>query len=116
MKDDGVIVAYLARAVKNEYIRLSKKNCKILNNETPLLEDQIVFENSFEDGIEIRISLKNALASLTPVQQEIIKKVILQDKREDVVAREMNISRQAVNKAKQRAIMQLRNYFVQKRI
>jgi RNA polymerase sigma factor (sigma-70 family) len=78
------------------------------------MEDLIISEDAFEEKIEDRLSLKKALDSLTPIQREVIKKVILEDRKQDEVAREMKISRQAVNRAKQRALFQLRNHFAEK--
>lgn len=108
MKEDREIVAYLAKVVKNEYIKLSKKHCKIINNEVPLIDDIIQSKSNFEDKIEMKLTLNKALDSLTPLQKNIIMKVVLMELKEEDVAKELCISRQAVNKAKQRALENLR--------
>lgn len=110
MKEDREIVGYFAKVVKNEYIKLSKRHCRIINNEVPLMEDLIQSSSSFEEMIEMDLTLKKALESLTPLQKNIVEKVILLETKEEAVAKELGITRQGVNRTKQRALNKLRNY------
>ena len=97
---DGEIVAYIIKGIKNEYIRLSKKYSTIQKHEIPLVEDMQIMDYNGEEEIEVGVIVDEALNCLTELLRDVIIKIILQDKREKDVAAELSISRQAVNKTK----------------
>ena len=105
---DGEIVAYMIKGIKNEYIRLSKKYCNMQKHEIHLIEDMQIMGYNGEEEIELGVMVNEALNCLTELQRDVIIKIILQDKREKDVAAELSISRQAVNKTKIRAIEKLK--------
>ncbi|MCQ1528836.1 sigma-70 family RNA polymerase sigma factor [Lutispora saccharofermentans] len=109
MNQDKEIVAYIARGIKNEYIRLSRKNSLICKNEIPILEDMQITDEDRQDSIELRIEIQSALLQLTPLQRKIIEEIIIKDRKEKDVAKELEITRQAVNKAKKYALRKLRS-------
>lgn len=71
-------------------------------------EQKIVSNSkSLEDLLE-NPDLKEAFISLTKHQQLILEKYILEDKNEKTIAKELNISVQAVNKSKLRSLEKLK--------
>ncbi|SNX54779.1 hypothetical protein SAMN05660242_2502 [Thermoanaerobacterium sp. RBIITD] len=69
--DDNKIIAYIAEGMKNEYIRLSKKNVKIKENEFFILDDKEIIVDNFEyENIENKIFVQEALNKLTPLQKK----------------------------------------------
>lgn len=71
-------------------------------NEKPIsLEDEFIKQSSFEE-------LKEAINKLPEIQKRRIKKYYFEDKTEEVIAKEENTTRQAVNIILGRAINNLR--------
>lgn len=113
MNQDNEIVAYIAKGIKNEYIRLSRKNSLISKNEIPLLEDMQIADEDRQDSIELRAEIQSALLQLTPLQRKIIEEIIIKDRKEKDVAKELEITRQAVNKVKKYALEKLRSLLLE---
>jgi RNA polymerase sigma factor (sigma-70 family) len=105
-KEDKIIVSYIAKGIRNEYIRLSKKIYEIYKREMPL--DENIYTKGREDGIEDRILLNNLLDKLPPAQKKVIKEIYIKNNTESYVAHKLNTSRQAVCNSKRRALNNLK--------
>ncbi|MGJ7045147.1 sigma-70 family RNA polymerase sigma factor [Thermoanaerobacterium thermosulfurigenes] len=109
--DDNKIIAYIAEGMKNEYIRLSKKNVKIKENEFLTLDDKEIIVDNFEyENIENKIFVQEVLNKLTPLQKMIILETIIYGKKEIDIAAKLNISQQAVSKTKKKALEKMRKF------
>ncbi|WP_195951870.1 hypothetical protein [Clostridium saudiense] len=57
--EDKQVLSYFSKSLKNEYIRLSKKNDRRKNNEDYNCEDRVWGYNFIESNIEVVDSIKN---------------------------------------------------------
>lgn len=71
--EDKQVLSYFSKSLKNEYIRLSKKNDRRKNNEDYNCEDRVWGYNFIESNIEVVDSIKN----LNNYEKKIIKMVVL---------------------------------------
>ena len=97
---------YIAVSIKNKYISLLREN---QNKE----DDFLKFENCFyeiSDSLEREI-LKEALSTLSKKQRAIIIYKYIYNYGDVEIANCLDISRQAVNRLKNRAIDNLREYY-----
>lgn len=106
--NDKQIITYIAVGLKNEYIRLSKKRRKILKNEVPLTDSIQIPDIDREEQIDLKILICDAMKILNSTERFVINEVIINDKKEQTVADELHITRQAVNKIKKRALNKIR--------
>lgn len=106
LRNDSTIVAYLHISIKHKYINLSKKNCAIISNETELNTD-ILGENSY-NYIDEKLFIKEIVDKLSDFQKHIIKSIYINNIPESTLAKQMNVSRQAINRIKNRALNNLR--------
>lgn len=108
MKDEPILISYLSKSIRNEYIRLSKEKNK--HNEITL---------------NININTKNAITEfdfdyisdllnkcLTEKETSIMTLLYIDGYKVSDVSEAMNISRQAVNQCKKRSLSKLR-YFIE---
>lgn len=102
------IVGYISKVIKNKYIELSKIQSDIYNTEVELNLDTV--EDKLITSIDDSILFTQLLDKLTPLQKKVIEDSILKDKLYKEIAEELGISRQAVNKLKNRAIKNLKEY------
>jgi RNA polymerase sigma factor (sigma-70 family) len=102
------IVGYISKVIKNKYIELSKIQSHIYNTEVELNLD--VVEDKLVTNLDDSILLTELLDKLTPLQRKVIEDSILKDKLYKEISEELGISRQAVNKLKNRALKNLKEY------
>ena len=110
LKKEQYIVGYINTSIKRKYISLSKKNTEIINRETVLNID-VLLEDTAEESqnlIDNRIFLNILLDKLSEYQHNIIHKIFICNISEADLAKELSISRQSVNRAKNRALNNLR--------
>ena len=98
--EDKQVLSYFSKSLKNEYIRLSKKNDRRKNNEDYNCEDRVWGYNFIESNIEVVDSIKN----LNNYEKKIIKMVVLNGYSVSEVAKKTGKSRQAISQVKNRAI------------
>ena len=106
--EDKQVLFYFSKALKNEYIRLSKKNDRRKNNEDYNCEDRVWGYNFIESNIEVLDSIKN----LNTYEKNIIKMVVLNGYSVSEVAKKTGKSRQAISQVKNRAISKLKNIYL----
>jgi len=107
MQNDGCLVNYICNSIKHKFVYLSKKNNKIISMETELNTDILI--QSYEEPMESNLFISSLLGNLSRIQKQIIKKIFIQDISENTISKQLNISRQAVNRTKNRALKVLRN-------
>ncbi|MCI9303926.1 sigma factor-like helix-turn-helix DNA-binding protein [Clostridium sp.] len=104
--EDKQLLSYLSKSLKNEYIRLSKKNDKQKNNEYYNCEDKELGFNLIESNIETL----DIIDTLNDYEKNIIKLIIINGYSPAEIAKKMGKSRQAINQAKIRALNKLKNF------
>lgn len=108
MLRDECIIGYISTAIKNRYIYLSKRHFAIYKIEVQLNPD-IAGEDSTSEMVE-SIAVRQLLDNLPKRQRIVIKGIFYDDYTEAEIAKELNISRQGVNKAKRKALKKLRKH------
>lgn len=98
---------YIAVCLGNKYIALSKEDCLFKSN-TQLFED---IASQTPDFLEEQ-ALREAMDKLTEKQKEVMIFKYVHNYTNNEIAEILNISRQAVNQIKNRAVEILRGYLV----
>ncbi len=111
--EDKDIIAYVNISVKHEYIRLSKKFSRLANMETELNED--IYLIKADDNIENELLINDLLDKLSAIQKTILKELFLIGCTQTALAKKLNISRQAVNKNKVKALNKLKSYLIEEK-
>ena len=106
--EDKQVLSYFSKSLKNEYIRLSKKNDRRKNNEDYNCEDRVWGYNFIESNIEVVDSIKNQ----NNYEKKIIKMVVLNGYSVSEVAKKTGKSRQAISQVKNRAISKLKKVYL----
>ena len=111
--DDGGIVAYISRSLKNQAIQLSKCRKKSLRHEKPICDYEedaqfaIMTLNSAED-CHLRLLLEDIKKVLTKTEYEIITLHYVRGYTVQEISEMRSLSRQAVNQCKNRALEKLK--------
>lgn len=109
-KNDQVIVSLLCKSLNNKRIDLFRKH--VLNHKEEYeLDPGITQDKAYEDN-ETRLMLRVTLDSLTYIQKYILISKYYKGYSEAKIAEQLNISRQAVNRAKNRALAKLRSLII----
>lgn len=108
MNLDSCLFGYIHKSLKHKYINLSKKYCNLYKNELELNEDILVINDAM--NIENTVVMKLLLNKLTELQKSIVYKIFIKGHSVTEIAKELNISRQAVNKTKIRALNTLKKH------
>lgn len=95
-EEDKVILGYISKSIKHEYIRLSKEYTKNSIKKTELNLDLVV---KVEDDNSL-IEVLDLINQLSDKQREVIKFIFIDCNNINDVAMKMSISRQAVNQIK----------------
>ena len=104
------IIGYIAKSIRNEYIKLSKKRDKIRLNEMELSLD---IEISHED-CKTEFEILDMFKFLTKKEAYIMKLLYVYYLSVSEVADYMKISRQAVNQSKNRALKKIKELYLYK--
>lgn len=106
VKGDGAIVNYIYFFLKNRSVNLFKKNVLREIKTTELELDIIADDTTCATDDKIFVSM--LLNSLPPMQREVIKRKFMQGFTDKEIAIFLGVSRQAVNRTKNRALNNLR--------
>lgn len=109
MKKDKYLLGYIGKSLRHKYIKLSKKYCNIYGNELQLNEELLQISDNID--IENHIIVKHLLEKLPSLQEKVLSEIFIKGYKVSEVAKKLNISRQAVNKTKNRALKNLKRYF-----
>lgn len=108
MKNEPILISYLNKSIRNEYIRLSKEKNKY--NELSLNLDINTENNITEIDFDYVSDLLNKC--LTEKETSIMSLLYIDGYKVSDVSKVMHISRQAVNQCKKRSLSKLR-YFIE---
>jgi RNA polymerase sigma factor (sigma-70 family) len=106
--EDKDIVSYLHISVIHEYIRLSKKFTNLMKMEIAL--NEAIYLIPSNDNIENLLLINELLDKLPAMQRTILTELFLIGSTQTALAKKLNISRQAVNKNKFKALNKLKQY------
>lgn len=115
MNKNKYILSYINISIKNHYIKLSKYYHQIFDKETELnleITSDILTNNNPYSNLENKLLLNLALSILPYNQKKIIIDKFFNEKSDVQISGELNISRQAVNKTKNKALNNMRNYLI----
>lgn len=105
-KYDGAIINYIYHAMENRKINLFKKYVEGKETEVELNLDILADQSCYE--IEDVLLIKKALNDLPILQKRILKEKLIYGYADIEIAKKYQISRQAVNKTKNRALKNLK--------
>jgi RNA polymerase sigma factor (sigma-70 family) len=114
-KEDKYIIGYIHISIKRKYFQLYREHLNVISRETELnlnIISDYYLDKSW-NLIDNRIFILNLMDKLSQYQKYIIKKIFVYDFSVSELANELNISRQSVNRAKNRALNNLRKYAVE---
>jgi len=106
LSTDDRIVGYINTCIKHKYINLSKKKDLINSNETKQ-DVNIIPEKSF-NNIDDYLLVYELLDNLPVFQKQIIRQIYMDNISISDLAKQLHISRQAIN----RALTNLRGYLL----
>lgn len=110
MQNEYCILNYIKKSIHRAFISLKHKYIKIKNKEICEDEDKIIYmAGCIEKPIYEEIFIKELLDRLSHLQKKVIKDIFINDIPEKELARRMNVSKQAINRIKMRALNNLRN-------
>jgi RNA polymerase sigma factor (sigma-70 family) len=105
---EGQAVNYIYVSLRNKKIDLFRKYVQGIQEECEINLD-IVADKSIPEK-EDKILIKKLLTLLTDLQRKILKAKFFMGYSENEIGKRLHISRQAVNRAKNRALNKLRKY------
>ncbi len=98
---------YIAVSIRNKYIALSKENCKYTSMRAELYEREVFYCDTTVD----KVSIEEALEKLTERQRLIIIYKYILHYSDAEISLMLGITRQSVNRIKNRAFAVLRNFY-----
>lgn len=105
-KEGDGLKRYIAIALKNKYIAISKANTKC----NAIYQNPEFYDNDYCD-ITSGITVKEALQCLSPKQRLIIVYKYIYCLPDSEIAKMLDISRQAVNRLKNRGLTMLKEFY-----
>lgn len=108
LQKDECIVGYISKSIKNKYIYLSKKKSKIEGIETELNLDTCT--DKYYISADNSLLIKNLLDNLSDLQRDIIIQRFFLQYSDVEIASRLCISRQAINRIKNRALKNMKKY------
>lgn len=108
LKREECLVSYIANSLKYKYIKLSKKYSNLYVNELELKEELLSGENSLD--METHIMLNTSWNKLPLSQKTVLNEIYIKGYTVSEVAKKLHISRQAVNKTKNKGLNNLKKH------
>lgn len=108
--NQGALFNYYAFTIKNTYIDYVRKESTKQKNVKIVYDEELVNFASEDMHIEIDsfLSFESLIKNLTDIQKYVIREIFLNGKSEVEIAKEENITKQAVSGIKRRAFDKLR--------
>ena len=97
--------AYVLRCLKNKALALAQKECR----RRECFADNFEWIPAPDDKNDLRIDLEVALKSLSTDERFLISEIFIADRSVSEIAEKLEISRQAVNKKKLKALSKMRH-------
>ena len=111
IENEGKIVNYIRKCVRNEYIRLGIKRRRIISSEVELSDNEV----GESIDIDVLVDLYNALDRLSERQKFIVIENVVNSKSDCMFGKELGVSKQAINKSKKKALNILKKYISEKK-
>lgn len=108
LNNAGKIVSYVSTSIKNYFYKKSYINKSVSLYELPLEYNDELYSQSHLEFLDEKIILKDLIKKLSTLQQYIIHRKFYLGYPESYIANELNVSRQAINNIKKRAITKLK--------
>lgn len=109
--NEGQVVSYLSRAIKNKFLELYRKSCKQNDNIIAVEEDELQnragFDHSFEDMMTVG-DLNRFEGKLEGKKKEIFRLIFLKEYTDMEVAEKLGVSRQYVHRIKRFLVEKIR--------
>lgn len=104
---DKFIISYIYKSLKNKYIHLNKTIQSIHNVE---LENENKLLNSSYTEKELEfIEILDMFKNLTDYERNVLIQIYIYNFKESEIARNLKVSRQAINKTHKKALSKLKN-------
>lgn len=104
-KNEGQITNFLCKLLKNKAVDLFRKN--VIGRQDDLcLDYDLLHDENFD--LDSNVFISSLISSLSPIQRNVIIKKFIYQYTDIEISRELGISRQAVNRTKNRALNSLR--------
>lgn len=110
----GALVNYYSLAIKNAYIDIVKKSVKF-STHVSLFEDtflEAIEDENIMDKVNSKMQFEELLENLTTLQKEVIMDIFYFEKTEVEIAKNKDITKQAVCNLKMRALKKLRESYI----
>lgn len=108
LKDDDYLRFYILKSLKNKYIEINKKSYNIYSSEIP--SDNFLDYSGYE-LLESDIVFYDMIKKLNIYEKDIIIKKYIHNLNESDIARELNTSRQYINRVHKKALIKLRDTY-----
>lgn len=108
--NEGIIVNYIKRSIVNKYIFLSKRYVNLIYHEVEL-DTNIRLDSEEKDPCD-DVCTKHMLDKLTDMQRKILIELYIRQKTESELAAQLKVSKQAINKTKNRALKKLKQELI----
>jgi RNA polymerase sigma factor (sigma-70 family) len=107
-KANGKIFNYIYNSLKHKKINLFNKNVK---NKIDVLPIKLEYIKSYDSNIETKILVSEFWEFLTAYQQNVLQKKFFEGLSDVEIASDLNVSRQAINRCKNRAFDRIKEQF-----
>ncbi|KYH33284.1 bacteriocin UviA [Clostridium tepidiprofundi DSM 19306] len=98
---------YIFKSIINEYNRILKNKTKIYNFEVGIELERL---GKKDDDVETRILVYEVMDKLSNLQKEVIEYEFIEGYSESEIAEKLHVSRQAINRTKNRALKKMKLY------
>lgn len=115
--NEGAVVQYLSRSIYHAYVKLLGQ---LIDNKVPTisvedLTDSVLYQNSITCEIPCK-SFAIPPTLLTPLETDAFNLICVWGYSAAELARREGVSRQSVNQAKQRAVLKLQHFFMERKV
>lgn len=108
LRDDKHLRFYILKSLKNKHIEINKKSYTIYSSEIP--SDKFLDYNGYE-LLESDIVFYDIIKDLSICEKHILTKKYIHNIKESDIARELNTSRQYINRVHKKALSKLRDSY-----
>lgn len=102
--NDKQLLSYISKSLKNEYIKLSKKKCKIYASEC--LDSNHINNKSI--NLDSNIEILDSLNYLTDYEKWILSQIFFSGYSVNELSKNLRKSRESINQVKKRALNKLK--------
>lgn len=112
--NDGQVANYLCRAIKTRYFELYRNSRKVHDHESILEENQDVLEksvcnrNEFDDAL-VNMETSRIIDTYQGIKKKIVYLVLIENLSDAEIAKQLNLSRQYINRVRRRLREQVMN-------